>query len=93
MDTILITKENWMDSQLSPARHYGGIKIDWKEYVVTLPYCDLLRAEYLKLYNFFGRDEFISLLTEKLTKKQMEELMDESKKKEKQIINQLNLEL
>ena len=94
MDTILIPKEHWLNSQLSIARRYGGININGERFIVT-DNLDLLNTKYLSLYKFFGRDEFIALVREKRTKKQMNELMTERKKqiKEKHIINKLNLEL
>lgn len=34
-ERILFTEEEWSNSQLSVARHYGGIRINGQEYVIV----------------------------------------------------------
>ena len=49
-----------MNSQLSVARHYGGIKIDGVQYVVVGT--DLLRKDWVPVYNKLGRERTIGLI-------------------------------
>ena len=57
---ILMTKESWLNSQLSIARYYGGIKINGKEYVVEDT--DLILKSWLPVYKTLGRDKTIGLI-------------------------------
>lgn len=60
MNAILMPAEFWMNSQLSVARHYGGIKIDGVQYVVVGT--DLLRKDWVPVYNKLGRERTIGLI-------------------------------
>jgi len=56
-------KQAWMASQLSIARHFGGIKICGTEYLVVRNGSDdLIRKDFAKLYGDLGRSKFIELL-------------------------------
>ena len=57
---ILITREFWLNSQLSIARIYGGIKLNGKEYVVEDT--DLILKSWLPVYKTLGRDKTIGLI-------------------------------
>jgi len=37
--THRIPYDTWSNSQLSIARHYGGIKMNWKDYVLDYDNC------------------------------------------------------
>jgi hypothetical protein len=74
----MFTKEEWLPSQLSIARHYGGVKINGVEYMVvdrlgrkfffhsiadSVP-ADLIDRRFISLYKKHGRDKFIRVLKE-----------------------------
>lgn len=60
--TILFTKENWMNSQLSIARFYGGLRLGGHEYMVMPDSGDLLRVDFVKYYKKLGRDRLIEII-------------------------------
>ena len=60
MNTILMTAECWMNSQLSIARYTGSIRINGVEYIVASS--DLLRKDWLPVYTKLGRDRTIGLI-------------------------------
>lgn len=65
MDTniIIITREYWENSPLSIARHYGGIKIKGVMYgIMDREYGDLVREDWIPIYNKLGRDKTIDLV-------------------------------
>ena len=62
MTPILIEEGYWMNSQLSVARFYGGIKFNGKEYVIVPPENDLILVDWVQVYKSFGRDRTIELI-------------------------------
>lgn len=62
INTILFTKENWMNSQLSVARFYGGLRLGGHEYMVMPDSGDLLREDFVKYYKKLGRERLIELI-------------------------------
>lgn len=62
MNTILITKEFWLNSQFSIARFYGGIHINGTRYIIMGSEQDLVNNEFAKYYHKLGRDRFIQVL-------------------------------
>lgn len=61
---ILITSDYWMNSQLSVARFYGGIKFNGEEYVIVPPKNDLILSKWVPVYKKLGRDKTIKLIKE-----------------------------
>ena len=61
---ILITADYWMNSQLSIARFYGGIKFNGEEYVIVPPKNDLILSKWVPVYKKLGRDKTIKLIKE-----------------------------
>ena len=64
---ILMTYETWANSQLSIARHTGGVKIDGVFYMIISEYSnrytpDLLRYDWVPVYNKLGRENTIGLI-------------------------------
>lgn len=59
---ILITADYWMNSQLSVARFFGGVKFNGEEYVIVPPKNDLLLADWVPVYNKLGRERTIGLI-------------------------------
>lgn len=62
MSTILMTKEVWLNSQLSIARFYGGICIKGREFIIMGREQDLVDNGFAKYYHKLGRDRFIQIL-------------------------------
>ena len=62
MSPILIEEGYWMNSQLSVARFYGGIKFNGEEYVIVPPNNDMIQAKWAKIYTKLGRDKFIEIV-------------------------------
>ena len=59
---ILMTYETWANSQLSIARHTGGVKIFGVFYMIISEYSnrytpDLLRYDWVPVYNKLGREK------------------------------------
>lgn len=61
---ILIMSDYWMNSQLSVARFYGGIKFNGEEYVIVPPKNDLILSKWVPVYKKLGRDKTIKLIKE-----------------------------
>lgn len=53
-----------MNSQLSIARFYGGIKFNGEEYVIVPPKNDLILSKWVPVYKKLGRDKTIKLIKE-----------------------------
>ena len=51
-----------MNSQLSVARFYGGIKFGEDEYVIVSPKNDLLLKDWVPVYKKLGRERTIGLI-------------------------------
>ena len=62
MTPILIEESYWMNSQLSVARFYGGIKFNGEEYVIGPPENDLLLKGWVPIYEKLGRERTIGLI-------------------------------
>lgn len=62
MIPILIKEDYWMNSQLSVARFYGGIKLHGEEYVIVPPKNDLILTKWAPVYKALGRDRTIKLI-------------------------------
>lgn len=86
--TILFTKENWLNSQLSVARFYGGLRLGSHEYMVMPDSGDLLRDDFVKYYKKLGRKRLVDILQahnhvpDKELKEICEVLLKETKNKE-----------
>ena len=77
-----------MNSQLSVARFYGGIKFNGEEYVIVPPKNDLLLKGWVPIYKKLGRERTIGLIengTSLKVAKQMIEAKDD--------VEQLKLDL
>ena len=64
---ILLTYESWANSQLSIARHAGGIRINGDFYMIMSEYSnrytpDLLRYDWVPVYTKLGREKTIGLI-------------------------------
>ena len=64
---ILITYEAWANSQLSIARHTGGMRINGKDYALVSEHenrytPDLLRYDWIPVYTKLGRKRTIGLI-------------------------------
>jgi hypothetical protein len=62
METVIITKEYWLNSQLSIARFYGGIKIDGQSFIIVGNDKDLIREDWVKVYKKYGREKTIEFV-------------------------------
>ena len=62
MTPILIKEGYWMNSQLSVARFYGGIKFNGEEYVIVPPKNDLLLSKWVPVYKALGRERTVNLI-------------------------------
>lgn len=62
MTPILIEEGYWMNSQLSVARFYGGIKFNGEEYVIVPPENDLLLSKWVPVFKALGRDRTVKLI-------------------------------
>lgn len=62
MTPILIEEGYWMNSQLSVARFYGGIKFNGEEYVIIPPKNDLLLFKWVPVYKALGRERTVNLI-------------------------------
>ena len=51
-----------MNSQLSVARFYGGIKFNGEEYVIVPPKNDLLLSKWVPVYKALGRERTVNLI-------------------------------
>lgn len=86
MNAILMPAEFWMNSQLSVARHYGGIKIDGVQYVVVGT--DLLREDWVPVYKKLGRERTIGLIKNGTSLEVAKQML-----KAKENVEQLKLDL
>ena len=64
---ILMTYEYWANSQLSIARHTGGLKINGVFYMIISEHSnrytpDLLRYDWVPVYTKLGREKTIGLI-------------------------------
>ena len=62
MTPILIEEGYWMNSQLSVARFYGGIKFNGEEYVIVPPKNDLLLYKWVPVFKALGRERTVKLI-------------------------------
>lgn len=62
MTPILIEEGYWMNSQLSVARFYGGIKFNGEEYVIVPPKNDLLLSKWVPVFKALGRERTVKLI-------------------------------
>ena len=85
---ILIEEGYWMNSQLSVARFYGGIKFNGEEYVIVPPKNDLLLKDWVPVYKKLGRERTIGLIKNGTSLKVAKEMI-----KQKDDIEQLKLDL
>lgn len=86
--TILIEEGYWMNSQLSVARFYGGIKFNGEEYVIIPPKNDLLLKDWVPVYKKLGRERTIGLIKNGTSLKVAKEMI-----KQKDDVEQLKLDL
>ena len=63
---VLITKECWMNCQLSIARFSGGFTSGGKMWILIPQANDLVRSDFVKYYVKIGRDRFMAVLKEHL---------------------------
>lgn len=59
---ILIEEGYWMNSQMSVARFFGGIKFNGEEYIIVPPKNDLLLKDWVTVYKKLGRERTIGLI-------------------------------
>lgn len=85
---ILIEEGYWMNSQLSVARFYGGIKFNGEEYVIVPPKNDLLLKDWVPVYKKLGRKRTIGLIKNGTSLKVAKEMI-----KQKNDVEQLKLDL
>ena len=57
MESILISPEYWQNSQLSIARHFGGVKVNNKYYVIDPQSNYLVDSKWLSLVRKVGIDK------------------------------------
>ena len=93
MSEIIIQKEDWMNSPLSIARHFGGININGKRYGVAGREYDLVAFDYIPLYNIVSRDRFIELANEGITPGEAKEMVKKIKSDKKSKIKTLQTSL
>ena len=86
--TILIEEGCWINSQLSVARFYGGIKFNGEEYVIIPPKNDLLLKDWVPVYKKLGRERTIGLIKNGTSLKVAKEMI-----KQKDDVEQLKLDL
>jgi hypothetical protein len=75
---IVAVKEYWKNSPMSPAKNFGGIRINGTKFVIVNEHgktlfetsidanepADLIDERYIKLYKMYGRQAFLDLLSE-----------------------------
>ena len=59
---ILIEEGYWMNSQLSVARFYGGIKFNGEGYVIVPPKNDLILSKWVPVFKALGRERTVKLI-------------------------------
>lgn len=62
MTPILIEEGYWMNSQLSVARFYGGIKFNGEEYVIVPPKNDLILTKWVPVFKALGRERTVKII-------------------------------
>lgn len=60
MQSILIEQDVWLNSQLSIAHHYGGVRFDGHEYIIVGT--DLVRADFAPYLIRLKRPLFVGIL-------------------------------
>lgn len=60
---ILAEEKAWVNSQLSVARHFGGLRINGQQFCV-MRNGDLLNMDFYKYYNKLGAERFKEILDE-----------------------------
>ena len=88
MAPILIEEGYWMNSPLSVARFYGGIRFNGEEYVIVPPKNDLLLKDWVPVYKKLGREQTIGLIKNGTSLKVAKEII-----KQKDDVEQLKLDL
>ena len=88
MTPILIEEAYWMNSQLSVARFYGGIKFNGEEYFIVPPKNDLLLKDWVPVYKKLGRERTIGLIKNGTSLEVAKEMI-----KQKDDVEQLKLDL
>jgi hypothetical protein len=80
-----MTKEFWMNNQLSIARFHGGMTQGSKTWLIIPPLYDLVRQDFIKYYCKLGRGKFIEVLKEhsQATDKELETIFKELTKPKK----------
>lgn len=89
---IFIQAEDWLASQLSIARHYGGASIDGYEYHIVAG--DLVRKDFIPYYKKLGRKKFMEVMiaTPGASDEKMKNIFKElTKKTKKEEIHQPGL--
>lgn len=86
---ILMTAEYWMNSQLSIARHSGGITINGDQYVVIGS--NLIRKDWLPVYHILGEQGTLGLIRNGTSLKVAKEMAEQVKAMRKQEVEQLKL--
>ena len=62
MTPILIKESYWMNSQLSIARFYGGMKFNGEDYIIVPPKNDMIQSKWAEVYRKLGREKFIDII-------------------------------
>ena len=60
-ETILMTENQWANSQFSIAKYYGGVRINGMAIPPGEP-VDLVLVEWIPIYKKLGRDRFIEII-------------------------------
>lgn len=84
---IIYTYESWANSQLSIARHTGGMKINGVFYMLISEQSnrytpDLLRYDWVPVYTKIGRDKTIGLIKNGTSLKVVKEMIKQMKQKQ-----------
>lgn len=92
---IIYRKQSWLNSQLSIARFYGGIKINGKLYIICGNANDLVLDKFVPIYRKMKRNDFIKVVTEnkglseKELKAKMKEMIKYPSNKNKEVKEQI----
>lgn len=84
-EPIIIAYDYWINSQLSIARHYGGMRINGQEYLIMGGSHDLVRKDWCNIYMKLGRDKTIELIKSHTTLKEAKELLKKKKVNEMEL--------
>lgn len=80
-EIIIITREYWINSPMSIARHYGGIKIKGVMYgIVDREHGDLVREDWIPVYTELGRDKTFELIKNRTPLSEATKLLKRKKK-------------